>query len=109
MSANSPTVTSPAPTFKEATRVLTSVLAPVEKRTLLWLAARMPRAINSDHLTVLALLAMVAAWAAREYAIPALRRIPLLWPVVETAGWALTIALVFVFLRPISQFIYFQF
>ena len=61
MSANSPTVTSPAPTFKEATRVLTSVLAPVEKRTLLWLAARMPRAINSDHLTVLALLAMVAA------------------------------------------------
>jgi len=69
MSANSPTVTSPAPTFKEATRVLTSVLAPVEKRTLLWLAARMPRAINSDHLTVLALLAMVAAggcfWLAR--------------------------------------------
>jgi D-alanyl-lipoteichoic acid acyltransferase DltB (MBOAT superfamily) len=55
------------------------------------------------------LLAVVAAWAARELALPGLRRRPVLWPVVQTAGWAVAIALVFVFLRPINQFIYFQF
>src|SRR5712691_5270779 len=47
--------------FADATRILTSVLAPVEKRTLLWLANRMPRSINSDHLTALALAAMFLA------------------------------------------------
>ena len=51
----------PAPPFREATRVLTSVLAPLEKRTLVWLATRMPRRVNSDHLTLLALVAMVGA------------------------------------------------
>ena len=49
--------------FVNATRTLTSVLAPIEKRTLVWLAERMPRAINSDHLTSLALVAMAAAGA----------------------------------------------
>jgi phosphatidylglycerophosphate synthase len=47
--------------FQNATRVLTSVLAPIEKRTLRWLAERMPARINSDHLTGLALLAMLGA------------------------------------------------
>lgn len=47
--------------FHEATRSLTSVLAPLEKRTLIWLARRMPRWINSDHLTGLALVAMFLA------------------------------------------------
>jgi phosphatidylglycerophosphate synthase len=47
--------------FQEATRSLTSVLAPLEKRTLIWLAHRLPRRVNSDHLTVLALGAMVLA------------------------------------------------
>jgi len=47
--------------YVDATRQLTSVLAPVEKRTLVWLATRMPRVINSDHLTVLALVAMLGA------------------------------------------------
>ena len=47
--------------FRDATRVLTSVLAPLEKRCLIWMAQRMPRAINSDHLTVLALLSMLGA------------------------------------------------
>ena len=45
--------------FREATRSLTSVLAPIEKRTLVWLANRLPGWINSDHLTALALAAMV--------------------------------------------------
>jgi hypothetical protein len=38
-----------------------------------------------------------------------LRNRPLLWPVLRTAGYTVAIALVFVFLRPINQFIYFQF
>jgi archaetidylinositol phosphate synthase len=49
------------PEFKTAPRVLTSFLSTIEKRTLLWLAHRMPRAINSDHLTSLAVAAMAAA------------------------------------------------
>jgi len=55
--------------FQDATRVLTSFLAPLEKRCLIWLAQRMPRQVNSDHLTGLALLAMLGAglsyWLAR--------------------------------------------
>jgi archaetidylinositol phosphate synthase len=51
----------PRKEFREATRVLTSVLAPLEKRTLIWLAHRMPRWVNSDHLTALALVAMLLA------------------------------------------------
>jgi archaetidylinositol phosphate synthase len=54
--------------FRDATRVLSSLLSPLEKRTLLFLASRMPRRVNSDHLTVLALAAMLGAglsfWAA---------------------------------------------
>jgi phosphatidylglycerophosphate synthase len=49
--------------------VLSSPLAAVEKRTLIWLAQRMPARVNSDHLTLLALVAMVGAglsyWLAR--------------------------------------------
>jgi archaetidylinositol phosphate synthase len=46
--------------FKEARRELRSILAPLEKRTLLWLASRTPAVINSDHLTSLGLAAMLA-------------------------------------------------
>jgi phosphatidylglycerophosphate synthase len=38
-----------------------SVLARVEKQLLIWMARRLPLWINSDHLTCLALFAMVAA------------------------------------------------
>jgi archaetidylinositol phosphate synthase len=45
-----------------------SILADVEKRTLVWMAQRMPAWINPDHLTALGLLAMLmgggAFWAA---------------------------------------------
>ena len=55
--------------FRSATRVLESVLAPAERRALLFFAAHMPRAVNSDHLTILGFLAMLGAglcyWAAR--------------------------------------------
>jgi phosphatidylglycerophosphate synthase len=42
-------------------RVQESFLAPIEKKVLLWLAARMPRWINSDHLTLIGLLSMFLA------------------------------------------------
>ncbi len=38
-----------------------SVLAPVEKRALIWIAERLPRWINSDHLSGLSILAMAGA------------------------------------------------
>jgi phosphatidylglycerophosphate synthase len=45
------------------TRIQESVLAGAEKRTLIWLANRMPRWVNSDQLTGLALAAMMGAGA----------------------------------------------
>ncbi len=61
MTATTATATTPRTSFRDATRVLTSVLAPFEKRTLIWLAHRLPSRVNSDHLTGLALLAMLGA------------------------------------------------
>jgi archaetidylinositol phosphate synthase len=59
----------PAATFKDAERKQLSMLASMEKRTLIWLAHRLPRWINSDHLTLLGFVAMFAAglgyWLAR--------------------------------------------
>ena len=51
-------------TFTNAARLQTSVLNAAERRVLVWLAERMPRAINSDHLTVLAAFAMAGAGSA---------------------------------------------
>jgi archaetidylinositol phosphate synthase len=55
-------------TFRDAERKQLSMLARVEKRTLIWLAQRMPAWVNSDHLTGLGFTAMFAAglgyWAA---------------------------------------------
>jgi len=47
--------------YREATRIHTSLLAGVEKRCLIWMASRIPEPINSDHLTVLAGVAMLGA------------------------------------------------
>ena len=49
------------PTQPRETRVHGSLLAAVEKRLLIWIAERLPRAINSDHLTALGGIAMLAA------------------------------------------------
>jgi archaetidylinositol phosphate synthase len=46
--------------FKEAPRTL-GVTRDLEKRALLWMAARVPRRIGSDHLTGLGFAAMTAA------------------------------------------------
>lgn len=57
--------------FNEATRISTGLLTSLERRCLLWLAARMPASVSSDHLTGLALVAMfmagVSYWLAREH------------------------------------------
>jgi archaetidylinositol phosphate synthase len=54
--------------FQDAERKQLSMLARVEKRTLVWLAGRMPVWVNSDHLTLLGFVAMFFAglgyWAA---------------------------------------------
>ncbi len=56
------------PVFKEAQRVQQSMLAPLEKRTLLWLAHRMPSWVNSDHLTLLGLVSLLGAGLSYWYA-----------------------------------------
>jgi archaetidylinositol phosphate synthase len=43
------------------TRIQGSVLAAVEKRVLVWIAERLPRWVNSDHLTALGAVAMAGA------------------------------------------------
>src|SRR3984885_5986418 len=49
--------------FQIANRVQGSLVARAEKRVLVWLAERMPQAINSDHWTLLGLGAQVMAGA----------------------------------------------
>src|SRR5947209_1807474 len=54
--------------FRDAERKQLSMLAAAEKKTLVWLAHRMPAWVNSDHLTLLGFVSMFAAglcyWAA---------------------------------------------
>jgi phosphatidylglycerophosphate synthase len=45
--------------FKTATRDQQSILTSLEKRSLQWLAARMPQWVNSDHLTLLGFAGMI--------------------------------------------------
>jgi phosphatidylglycerophosphate synthase len=57
--------------FRQAARVHGSWLAAAEKRTLVWMAERMPACVNSDHLTLLGFAAQIAtgvcyAFAARD-------------------------------------------
>lgn len=44
------------PAFKNAKRIQQSLLAPLERRALAWLASHTPHSINSDHLTLLGFL-----------------------------------------------------
>jgi phosphatidylglycerophosphate synthase len=54
--------------FKEAKRELHGLTAGVEKRVLLWLAARTPAAIGPDHLTLLGFAAMAMGGLAYAWA-----------------------------------------
>jgi len=49
--------------FRDALRLQQSITAPLERRALAWLAARMPAWVNSDHLTLLGFAAMFLAGA----------------------------------------------
>jgi phosphatidylglycerophosphate synthase len=54
--------------FEEAARAQVSLLAPLEKKALLWLAARMPAFVNPDHLTALGLASLLCAGLSYWYA-----------------------------------------
>lgn len=49
--------------FRDAKRVQESILAPAEKKLLIWLARRVPARFNSDHFTALGFVAMLLAGA----------------------------------------------
>lgn len=63
-------------TFKDAFRLQESFTAAAERRTLAWLAARLPARVNSDHLTLLGFAAMFLAGA--SYALARTNRAGLL-------------------------------
>lgn len=50
--------------FQAARRIQDSGIAGIEKRMLVWLAARIPASMNSDHLTILGFLAQLMTGAA---------------------------------------------
>jgi archaetidylinositol phosphate synthase len=52
----------------EAERVHKSILSAIEKRTLIWLAERMPAWVNSDHLTTLGFVSLAAVGLSYWYA-----------------------------------------
>jgi phosphatidylglycerophosphate synthase len=54
--------------FKDAKRIQESITSRWERRALLWLAARIPARVNSDHLTLLGFAAMVLAGGSYAWA-----------------------------------------
>src|SRR5690242_18278030 len=54
--------------FKPAARAHTSLLADAEKRSLIWIAGRLPAWVNSDHLTGLGFVSLILAGASYWYA-----------------------------------------
>src|SRR5215472_15130063 len=61
-------VAQPSVKFQNAKRTHTSVLAAAEKRALIWIAERLPAWVNSDRLTALGFIALLAAGGAYWYA-----------------------------------------
>jgi archaetidylinositol phosphate synthase len=57
-----------ASSFKDALRLQESFTAPLERKVLPWLAARIPAQMNSDHLTFLGFVAMFLAGASYAFA-----------------------------------------
>jgi len=55
-------------TFQDASRAQLSLLAPIEKKCLVWLAHHTPPWINSDQLTALGLASLLAAGLSYWYA-----------------------------------------
>jgi phosphatidylglycerophosphate synthase len=69
---NSPVLSLPQPSrstpFRNATRIQESLTSRIERKALVWLAARMPAWINSDHLTALGFAATLLAGASYAWA-----------------------------------------
>jgi len=76
-----------------------------------YMLAAFPRSLdpNTYLVTAMILVLVLAAAAARKYVLPLFESNKRIGFVSETAGYALMTASVFIFLRPIRQFIYFQF
>lgn len=74
-------------------------------RDYLWLGLRE----NTYLVAAVVLMLMLLAYAVHLYGVRFIRRWHWVHFTAETTAMAVVIALVFVFLRPISQFIYFQF
>jgi D-alanyl-lipoteichoic acid acyltransferase DltB (MBOAT superfamily) len=91
-----------APSVGTAFDLLAKLMMPSE---YLWLGMRE----NAYLVTALMLCLMVAANAVSRFWEPLCQRVRGMSIVGETVSFALVTALVFVFLRPIQQFIYFQF
>ncbi|HEY0302709.1 MAG TPA: MBOAT family O-acyltransferase, partial [Rhizomicrobium sp.] len=64
---------------------------------------------DSYYIVAVVMLLIVAAWAVRSYIMPRLAERPMTLAIAEAAAFAVITPLVFLFLRPGSQFIYFQF
>jgi phosphatidylglycerophosphate synthase len=54
--------------FRPADREHRSMLSAIEKKALLWLAARVPRYIHSDHLTILGFVSLIGVGLSYWYA-----------------------------------------
>jgi archaetidylinositol phosphate synthase len=69
-------------TYQQAVRVHTSVLASAEKRLLIRIAQRLPRWVNSDHLTALGALSMLGVgacfWVGQQSSLALAMVLPLL-------------------------------
>lgn len=73
----------PTKEFAEAARISTSFLANAERRCLHWIAMRIPPQVNSDHLTALALVAMLMTGA--SYFLARINRVGLVAAIVWLA------------------------
>ena len=64
---------------------------------------------NNYLVAALVLVCVVAAWAVERGLVPRLEGRPITLGVARVGVYTVAFVLVFVFLRPINQFIYFQF
>lgn len=64
---------------------------------------------DSYYVALTVVLTIISAWCIKTYVIPRLETHPALMTLCEMASFAVILPIVYLFLRPTSQFIYFQF